>query len=170
MSGGPKNPTPPPSVLDSARVLFYATVDDSVKFRGRTLLFVDGRELGPVPCLAICEQETTKDALLFHCDSDWNTLGCSAHASTDEAKARAERMYAGVSTRWIDANVSKEAAEECRANIRKAHEDHVKKLRSSARCSFCGRSVEDVHDMHVNGNENAFICDLCVEEFHQRRS
>jgi hypothetical protein len=112
MSESSEKLIPPPPVLDSARVLFYATVNDSVKFTGRTLSFVNGQEVGQVPCLAICEQETTKEALLFHCDSEWNTLGCSVHASTDEAKARAERIYAGLSTRWIDANVSKEAAED----------------------------------------------------------
>jgi ClpX C4-type zinc finger len=161
---------PPPPVLASARVLFYATVSDPVKFTGRTLLFVDGQELGPAPRLAICEEKATKQTLLFHCDGAWNIFGCSAHASTDEAKARAERSYAGLSTCWIDANVSKEAADAHQAEIRKANEDHIEELRCSARCSFCGRRVAEVNDMHVNDNEDAFICDICVDEFHQRRS
>lgn len=161
---------PPPPVLDSARVLFYATVNDSVKFTGRTLLFVDGKELGPVPRLAICEQETTKEALLFHCDNEWNTLGCSAHASANEAKARAERIYAGLTTRWIDANVSQNAAGAYRAEICKSYEGHVEELRSSARCSFCGHKVEEVKDMYVNEAEDAFICDVCVENFHRHPS
>jgi ClpX C4-type zinc finger len=159
---------PPPPVLDSARVLFYAIVNDPVKFTGRTLLFVDGREVGQVPCLAICEQGTTTETLLFHCDSGWNALGCSAHASPDEAKARAERIYAGLSTHWIDAKVSKEEADAYKAALRKADEDRFKEPRSSARCSFCGRGVAEVINMHVSENENAFICDLCVEKFHRR--
>lgn len=158
--------TPPP-VLASARVLFYARVNDSVKFTRRTLLFVDGQELGQVPCLAICEEEASKQALLFHCDNEWNTLGCSAHASTDEAKARAERIYAGLSRHWIDAKVSKEQADAYKSSLRKADEDHFKELRSVARCSFCGRRVAEVNDMHINENEDAFICDLWVEEFHR---
>jgi hypothetical protein len=169
MSEGSKNLIPPPPVLDAARVLFYAMVNDSVKFTGRTRLFVDGRELGQVPCLAICEEEATKEALLFHCDIEWNTLGCSAHPSPDEAKARAERIYTGLSTRWIDANVTREAAEAYQTKLRKAYEDHVDTLRSSARCSFCRRRVDDVNDMHLNENEDAFICDRCVEKFHQSR-
>jgi ClpX C4-type zinc finger len=163
-------PPPPPPVLDSARILFYATVNDSVKFTGRTLLFVDGQEVGRVPCLAICEQTTNKEALLFHCDCDWNTLGCSAHASTDEAKARAEQIYAGISTCWIAVEVSKEAAEAYQSEIRKPHEEEVEELRSSARCSFCGRKFDEVNDMHINEQENAFICALCVEEFYRHRS
>jgi ClpX C4-type zinc finger len=170
MSQSPEIPIPPPPVLDSARVLFYATVNDSVTFAGRTLLFVDGHEIGQVPCLAICEDGTTKEALLFHCDAEWKTLGCSAHTSPNEAKARAERIYSGLSTRWIEANVSKDAAEVYQDKLRKEYEDDVHELRSSARCSFCGRRVDDVNDMHVNENEDAFICDVCVEEFHQHRS
>ncbi len=158
----------PPPVLASARVLFYATVNDSVKFMGRTLLFVDGKELGPVPCLAICKQETSNEALLLHCDSEWNTLAGSGHASPDDAKARAERIYAGLSTRWIDAGVSMEEAAAYKAGLSKASKDHLEELRSTARCSFCLRKFAEVDDMHVNETENAFICNRCVQEFHRR--
>lgn len=76
---------PPPPVLEGARVLFYASVNDSVNSL----------------CLALCEEEGTRQGLLFHCDRQWNIRGCTVDASTDEAKARAEWNYAELSTRWI---------------------------------------------------------------------
>jgi len=154
-------------VLASARVLFYASVDDSLKFAGRSLLFVDGKELGKVPCLAICDEKKSGEVLLFHCDSEWNVLGCSAYVSVDKAKARAERIYAGISSRWVDAKVSQEMADTYIDENRRALEMRLKTLRQTARCSFCGRKYEEVPDIRVNEAEDAFICRLCVEEFYQ---
>jgi hypothetical protein len=74
-------------------------------------LFVDGKELGPVPRLAICEEEQASGFLLFHCDAEWHVMGTSAHESVSEAKRRAEVVYPGVSRRWVEANVSREEAE-----------------------------------------------------------
>jgi ClpX C4-type zinc finger protein len=34
-------------------------------------------------------------------------------------------------------------------------------------CSFCGRKFEEVLDIRVNGTEDAFICSICIEVFHQ---
>jgi hypothetical protein len=97
-----KQPSSPPPVLDSARVLHYVVISKDIEFSGRSLLFVDGKELGPVPCLAICEEKETGGVLLFHCASDWTVLGCSAHASISEAQKRAEHVYRGASTCWVD--------------------------------------------------------------------
>src|ERR1700683_5009215 len=38
--------TAPPPVLHCARLLYYAVLDNSVEFAVRSLLFVDGKELG----------------------------------------------------------------------------------------------------------------------------
>ena len=78
---------------------------------GRTLLFVNGRELGRVPCLAICQDKHTPEILLFHCAEDWNVLGCSAYLSVDAAKTRAEGIYQGVSRLWVDADISEQETE-----------------------------------------------------------
>jgi len=67
-SHGPETPPSTP-VIDCSRLLCYAIVDNTVQFSGRTLLFVDGKELGRVPCLAICENKKLSEVLLFHCDS-----------------------------------------------------------------------------------------------------
>ena len=97
----------PPQLLDSARVLHYANVDKGVGFAGRTLLFVDGKELGKVPNLAICAEVSSGGVLLFHCSRAWKVFGCSAHDSVEAAKEKAERIYPGLSSRWVEAKASK---------------------------------------------------------------
>jgi hypothetical protein len=66
---------PPPPVIDSARVLSYAFVDD-IPYRKWGALYVDGKLLEQVPCLAVCTN-LGKDIgpLLFHCDAEGNVLG-----------------------------------------------------------------------------------------------
>ena len=52
--------TAPPPALCSARVLHYAVLGQefSVGFNsGHRLVFIDGKELGKVPCLAICHEK-----------------------------------------------------------------------------------------------------------------
>ena len=150
--------TPPPPVIECTRLLCYAVVDSGAQFSGRTLLFVDGRELGEVPCLAICEEKKSSGVLLFHCDSEWTTLGCSAHQSVPDAKTRAERIYPGISTRWVDAGVSEEAAEV-----------YLNEQFGNARCSFCGKRPDEVEQMFFKegeGKDEVGICNQCIKGFH----
>ena len=149
-----KSILPPPPALSCARVLCYAYTDNGVQFSGGTLLFVDGKELGQVPCLAICQEKNTSEVLLLHCDCEWNQLGCSAHPSVEQAKSKAEHIYSGLSSRWVNANVSEEAAE--------SYLDEV-----LSRCSFCGRRFDRAEEMIANESENAHICNYCIEEFHK---
>jgi len=121
---------------------------------GHTLLFVDGKEMGQVPRLALCEDKKTQEVLLFHCDNEWNVLGSSSHPSTNEAKAHAERIYAGLSSLWADANVSEEEAE--------AYLDEI-----LSRCSFCQRRFDHAEEMIADESEKAHICNHCIEEFHK---
>jgi hypothetical protein len=92
----------PPPILDSSRVLQYACIDSDVEFSGQSLLFVNGKELGAVPCLAICEEKQSGGVLLVHCAINWEVLGCSAHESVEAAQVRAEGIYRGISTRWVN--------------------------------------------------------------------
>jgi len=134
-------------------------VEGTVQFSGRTLLFVDGKELGPVPCLAICENKKLAEVLLFHRDSEWNTLGCSAHPSVAEAKARAEGIYAGISTRWVEAGVSEQTAEAC-----------LNEQFGNERCSFCGKRPDEVDQMILKEDQRKHevrICDRCINEFYK---
>src|SRR5690349_8890919 len=104
------NPQTPPPVLDCARLIEYAILDKTVEFSGHSALFVNGNEVGPVPCLAICEDLKSSSILLFHCGTDWNVLGCAAHTSIVDAESRAESIYRGVRSQWRRTNTSREAA------------------------------------------------------------
>jgi ClpX C4-type zinc finger protein len=146
-------PKPPP-VLDSARVLEYAELDSSVGFSGRILLYVDGKELGPAPCLAICQNLREAEILLFHCDLDWTVLGTGGYATVADAKSRAERIYPGVSACWVEAHVSEQEATQ-----------YLDELSHDQRCSFCGKRPDQIEKLIEQGD--ARICNFCIEEFHQ---
>src|SRR5215469_9853539 len=94
--------TPPP-VLDGGRLLAYAIVDGSIVHTSKSTLYVDGKLLGRVPKLAICQSQDTTETLLLFCDEGWNSLGAVACASMDEARKRAESEYRGIESKWIDA-------------------------------------------------------------------
>ncbi len=97
------NKPPRRITLDDAALLCYAVLDERVGYTaGHGLFFVDGKEIGRVPRLAICKD---KEGLftLYYCDETWNFLGVASNYQTiDAAKRRAERIYPGSSTRWID--------------------------------------------------------------------
>jgi hypothetical protein len=92
---------PPPAELDSANVLAYAVVDETVEYTGRITLYVDGKLVDPVPRLVIAHnQHVPHDYLLFHCNSEWEVLGAGGYASLAEAERSAEIAYAGISKKW----------------------------------------------------------------------
>jgi hypothetical protein len=69
-----RSPIKPPPVLAGCRVTEYAVRDRSAKYSGRSNLFVSGKELGPVPRLAIVRDHQGK-YLLLHCGRSWNLIG-----------------------------------------------------------------------------------------------
>jgi len=144
----------PPPVLALARVLHYAVLTSAVKYSGHSSLFVGGVELGPVPRLAICQPLDETTFMLLHCDDDWNVLGSSDHPSIAAAKARAERVYSGVSTCWIDSHVTEADAAE-----------YVEQVFGDERCRFCGRLPVDVDRLVVH-ERGGPICNNCIEELH----
>ena len=144
---------PPPPVIDSARVLSYAFVDD-ITYHRYGSLYVDGVLLEQVPRLAIClNLGQDMGPLLYHCDQDWNVLGASGADTVEEVKQRAEKNYPGVATKWIDVNVSVEDA-------LKYYDSDTGGLK----CSFCGKRPFEVKGM-VEGN-GAIICTNCVEDYY----
>ena len=147
--------TKPPPVLASARVLEYAILDGSVGFSGKSRVFVERRELGRVPRLAIGETLEGGEVLLLYCDEDWSVLAAAGYRSPTHAKARAERTYPGVSRLWADAGVSRDAA------LAYAEEES-----RDFKCSFCGRRPDQVRNLLAQGA--ARICNLCVAEFTRR--
>ena len=143
----------PPPALEGARLLAYAIVDATVGHTGKSTLYVDGKLLGAVPCLAICQQ--WPDAvLLFFCDEKWESLGVVECPSLAEAQKRAEGEYTGLSKRWVNANVSEEQAAR-----------YLSKQSDAPRCSFCGKSPQEVQQMF--STPTACVCDGCVRDFYQ---
>lgn len=96
--------TPPSAITTNDRALLhYAVLDESVGYAaGHGLFFVDGKEIGKVPCIAICQDKDSLKFTLYYCDRDWSLIGAAAgYESVDAAKRRAERIYPGSSARWV---------------------------------------------------------------------
>src|SRR5438128_2339337 len=91
--------------------------------------------------------------VLLHCDRDWTILGTEGRASSQQAKTSAEEIYAGVSSLWVDAQVSeKEAAR------------HLDEIWSKQRCNFCGKTPLDLADPGRMVEKNgSWICEPCVK-------
>lgn len=146
-------PKPPP-ILANAHVLEYAILDSSVHYSGHSSLFVDGSELGPVPCLVICQELKAARILLLHCERDWTVLGAVEFASAAQAKDRAERIYPGLAARWREMQITEQEALK-----------YLDESSSDLRCTFCGRRPDEVEQIIEKGGSR--ICDSCIKEFHQ---
>jgi ClpX C4-type zinc finger len=143
----------PPPVLAGLHVVAYAEADDSVVFEQRHTLNVDGKWLGRVPYLAVCQEFDTLEYAVQHCTDEWDLLGIAAgYKSADDAKAAIERTYHGLGAKWILAATS---FEEARAL------DEADMLASA--CSFCGKTPRQVQI--IIGDE-VRICGECVDGFH----
>jgi hypothetical protein len=138
-------------VLDCARVVAYALVADDAPFTSRHMLYVDNRPLGRVPRLAVAVSlRADAEVHLFHCDQEWNVLGCSGGESVASTKAQAEANYPGISKHWVDMETSV-------TDALKYYDEHI----GTSRCSFCGKREFEVEAM-VQG-QAATICRSCVE-------
>jgi hypothetical protein len=147
----------PPPAIASERVLHYAFLDDSVGFNaGHKLIFIDGKQLGKVPRLAICQAKKSSELSLFYCDDDWDFDGVSVHDSVAAAKNRAERLYPGSSSKWVEANFTQEEVSL-----------YLEQVWATSRCSFCGKTPDQDLKAIFEGNGNARICDSCVVELHK---
>jgi hypothetical protein len=144
----------PPPVLGTSRVLWYARLTGSAQYSGHSGVFVDGRELGPVPALAICGDLEEDTVFLLHCSRSWAVLGVAAYASVSDAKRRASRTYSGVEGLWRKTAHSRSSA--------RAYLNDV--IWSGSRCGFCGRRPYQVHAWVER--RGVSICDGCVAELH----
>lgn len=101
---------PPPIIcLNDRVVLHYAVLTDSVGFNaGHGLFLVGKKEIGPVPCLAISRDRQLSEVTLYYCDRYWKPIGIASHESVEAAKRRAERIYPGSSSCWVEAHFSDE--------------------------------------------------------------
>ena len=143
---------PPPVLLAGTRLLEYASADETVAYTDKSLLYVDGKLLGRVPHLAICESLEDPEIFLLYCDEHWALLGLAGFDTIEEARRRAESEYHGITDKWIDAKVSKEDVER-----------YVAELYRNERCSFCGRKPLEIRSMV--SSSTARICDQCITSF-----
>jgi len=142
----------PGIILDSARVLAYAIIDDAVTYRERKTFYVDGKLLGAVPRLALCQNVNGDEVLIFHCDNDWNVLGAGSSKTLSEAKSWVEKAYIGISTKWVDTHYTQEQATE-----------YLDQAYANDKCSFCGKWPLDVN---VMVGTDVRICNYCIVEFY----
>jgi len=150
----------PPAVLDNGRVLEYAELGPSVTYSGHGSVFTGDpggelKELGLVPCLAITQDLDSGEIRLLQCDQDWESLAVATYESIAQAKARAERLYRGVSSRWVEAEITLEEASRFRDETW-----------GDERCSFCGKTPLEGINRMIKRND-VRICDLCVAEFRR---
>jgi hypothetical protein len=152
MSGMKRNPPPP--VIDAARVVSYAFVDD-IPFLGAAPLFAAVEYIEQVPRLAIAVGLAGHDdgPRVFHCDEEWIALGASGAETVEQAKQEVERNYPGVGERWVDTHVTVEEA--------LAFYDSET---AGLKCSFCGKRPFEVEGLIES--PKATICRDCVEEFY----
>ena len=90
----------PPAIQDSAKVIAFAIVDESVTYTGRISTYVDGNLIGPVAKLSICQNPGEDDYLLFYCNEQWEVLAAGGGDSIEQVKNTAEEAYSGISSRW----------------------------------------------------------------------
>lgn len=143
-----------PPLISCARVLYYAIVDDSVRYTPKGKVFVGGVELGAVPRLAIVRNLVDDEIMLLHCDDEWTCLGSSGKGDVDEVISQANRRYEGLDGKWRKAPYSE-------AEFAKAVADQYR----DERCSFCGRYHFQI-DAPMAEGDRAMICGDCIERLH----
>jgi hypothetical protein len=151
-----KPSTPPPIICANDRVLLhYAILNDFVSFApGHGLVFVGQKEIGKIPCLAICRDKESPELTLYFCDNDWSPIGIAACESVEAAKTKAERIYPGSSACWVEAYFSEEEVSR-----------FVDRMWAIQRCSFCGRLSDEALFTPFGANEGVRICDQCIRKF-----
>jgi hypothetical protein len=129
----------------------YAIRDRSMTYSGHSSLYRDGKEVGPVPRLAICRGDDD-EVLLFHCDRHWNVLGMAGgYSNISAAKLRAEQIYPGISAVWVKTGFTKRQMKR-----------YLDRIGHNLKCTFCGKAWHQVERIVTKG-KNA-ICDACVRE------
>jgi hypothetical protein len=151
----------PPPIIDSARVLQYVTVSADMEYTERIHLIVGGERLGRVPNLAICQNYCDpEDVLLLLCDMQWNSQGCIAFTTVDEARLKAEGGYPAISGQWKSTPHGQSAVDDF---LRDVYEVDPRSEWWRHICSFCQKDVEGM----AVSKGSATICLECVDSFHE---
>ena len=91
----------PPEEISGARVICYTPIDDRHDPTGSCRHVVGGQLMGAFAGLAIAQYPGEDAFYLLYCDEHWDDVTDTWHQSLEEAKARAEAEYAGVTQTWI---------------------------------------------------------------------
>lgn len=95
---------PPPKTIDGVRIRVYAVIDEDVDWTGDSggpIVLVGGEFVGPVPRMAIGLNYDRKDYIALYCSKTWKSLAAVGSRSLEEALARAEQEYRGISSKWV---------------------------------------------------------------------
>ena len=102
----------PPIVLDGARVIEYAVIDETVTYTGKMCVIVGGKKLPPAEALVISQNLGDNKYLLFYCTAEWKVMGAGFFASIKDIKAYSELCYQGIMTKWIEFGTTEAEARE----------------------------------------------------------
>ena len=144
-------PQPPPPVMFDTWVSHWARLGRGVHFSGRSRAYMDSREIGRAPCLAIGRSFADSSVLLLQCGPSWHVRGYLSYSSIREAKAGAERSYPGVGTYWVATGLTPSRARR-----------HRRELWAGQTCGFCGAIPPEVATIIQKGP--VAICDACIRE------
>jgi hypothetical protein len=89
---------PPP--LNGPGLIQYATVTPATPASGNTQHRVGGEMTGPAVGLAIYHCDDGNGYYLFGCNSAWEVVTDTWHASFEEASSQAEFEYPGILRYW----------------------------------------------------------------------
>jgi hypothetical protein len=143
---------PPPFICVNDRFLLqYAILNDSMSYSGKSLVSVGRKEVGWVPCLAICQDKDSPSVTLYFCDSDWNLIAVVGCGTVERGKNITERMYPGVLALWIEAHFTDEDANR-----------YFDELFSDIRCSFCQKTPGEALTATFTSDGENRICADCA--------
>jgi hypothetical protein len=92
----------PPMMLDGARVIEYAALEQGPSRSGHASVVVEGisLDLETVRGLVIAEDLVRGGVFLIHCNRDWETVAVGHHADLQAARASADYAYSAIAPRW----------------------------------------------------------------------
>jgi hypothetical protein len=147
---------PPPPLIGSDRVLAYAIISPSMIFTGRTIIYVDGKLLGPVPRLALCQDGDGPGVVLYHCDEIWEVFAVSGGGSPHEIKERAERAYVGLAGEWCASPYTPQDVAQ-----------FSERQEPVPVCSSCQKAASEVERIIVKEDGGPAICNVCIDLLHR---
>jgi hypothetical protein len=89
-----------PAQISGMPTVLYTVIDSRHEPTAACHHTIGGRELGAVAGLAICREPDGGGHYLFYCDTQWQALTDTWHATVEDAIQQAEFEYKGAATTW----------------------------------------------------------------------